>query len=272
MKQITVQDKLRSLRCCLRGMGPLLVAFSGGLDSSLLAVVARQALGKNILAVTVRSPSLASRDLQDAKKTAGTFGIRHKVVCADDMRIPHFAANPENRCYYCKLSHFTLLKKIARSLGFKTIADGTNADDLHDFRPGLKAAKKLGVKHPLQACGFTKRDIRRAARLLGLAVAAKPASPCLASRFPYGTPITRRQLRLLDILETKIRNLGFSDCRARVEARGIVRIEIPENEIEKALDHRLRKQLLAAALKAGFRYAALDLAGLRSGNLNQSIK
>ncbi|MFA7159795.1 MAG: ATP-dependent sacrificial sulfur transferase LarE [Kiritimatiellia bacterium] len=264
-----IKSKLRALKDCLRKMEPLLVAFSGGLDSSLLAVAARQVLGNNILAVTIRSPALSTRDLQDAKKIARAFGIRHRVVCADDLRIPHFTANPENRCYYCKFSHFTLLKKIARSQGFKTIADGTNADDLNDFRPGLKAASELGIKHPLQECGFAKRDIRRAARLLDLAVADKPASPCLASRFPYGTPITRRQLRMLDILETKIRSMGFSDCRARVEARGIVRIEIPENEIAKSLDNRLRKRLLAAALKAGFRYAALDLAGLRSGNLNK---
>ena len=268
----TIKFKLRALKDCLRKMEPLLVAFSGGLDSSLLAVVARQVLGNNVLAVTIRSPALSTRDLQDAKKIARSFGIRHRVVCADDLRIPYFVANPENRCYYCKFSHFTLLKKIAKARGFKTIADGTNADDLNDFRPGLKAASELGIKHPLQECGFAKRDIRRAARLLGLATAAKPASPCLASRFPYGTPITRRQLRQLDILETKIRDMGFSDCRARVETRGIARIEIPENEIKKALDNRLRKQLLSAALKAGFRYAALDLAGLRSGNLNRRIK
>lgn len=266
-----IQTKLRNLEKCLLKMKSLLVAYSGGLDSAFLAVVAGQALGKKMLAVTGRSPSLSDRDWRDAQEVAGAFGFKHATIAINETRDKRYAANPANRCYYCKSALFTRLQKMARARGFDVIADGTNADDLSDYRPGLKAGREHGIRHPLQECGFTKSDIRLAARQMGLSIANKPASPCLASRFPYGTPITQPQLRTVDELETKIRLLGFSDCRARVEARGIVRIEVPENELKLALDDNVRRSILLAARKAGFNYSVLDLAGLRSGNLNQTI-
>lgn len=268
----TLNAKMRELEKRLRGMKSLLVAYSGGLDSAFLAVMASRALGKRTLAVTARSPSLSSRDWRDAQRTAKTFRFRHATVSVNEVRDRRYARNPANRCYYCKSIVFKRLLKMAAQRGFRTVADGTNLDDLNDYRPGMKAAGELGIVHPLRECGFTKRDIRRAARRLGLAQADKPPSPCLASRFPYGTPITAGQLRLVDALENRIRALGFSDCRARVEARGIARIELPDGEMRKALEPRARKAILKAACQSGFKYAVLDLAGLRSGNLNWTQK
>lgn len=249
-------------------MKSLLVAYSGGLDSALLAVVAGRVLGKKMLAVTGRSPALSDRDWQDAQNVAKAFGFKHETISVNEIRDKRYAVNSKNRCYYCKSALFKRLQKMAGTRGFDVIADGTNADDLSDYRPGLKAGHEHGIRHPLQECGFTKRDIRLAARQLGLSIADKPASPCLASRFPYGTPIIQSQLQAVDALETKIRRLGFSDCRARVEARNIARIEVPERELKLALDPKTRRSILLAARKAGFNYAVLDLAGLRSGNLN----
>jgi len=263
-----IQTKIHALEKCIRNMKTLLVAYSGGLDSAFLAVVAGRVLGKRLLAVTGRSPSLSDRDWRDAQAVAEKFGFRHATIAVNEIRDKRYAANPANRCYYCKSALFTRLQKMAKARGFSAVADGTNADDSRDYRPGLKAANEMKVKHPLQECGFTKADIRLAARRMGLSIANKPASPCLASRFPYGTPITQPQLRAVDDLETKIRRLGFSDCRARIEARGIVRIEVPENELHLAMNTKTRKSILSAARKAGFNYAVLDLAGLRSGNLN----
>lgn len=264
------QTKLRALEKCLRNMKSLLVAYSGGLDSAFLAVVAGRVLGNRMLAVTGRSPSLPDRDWQDAQTVSRTFGFKHETIPIKETRDPRYAVNPADRCYYCKLALFTRLRKMAKLRGFAAVADGTNTDDSDDYRPGLKAAREHDIRHPLQECGFSKNDIRLAARKLGLSIADKPASPCLASRFPYGTPITQPQLRAIDALETKIRRLGFSDCRARVEARGIVRIEVPENELQLAIDDNVRKAIVLAARKVGFNYAVLDLAGLRSGNLNQN--
>jgi len=253
-------------------MKSLMVAYSGGLDSAFLAVVAGRVLGKRMLAVTGRSPSLSDRDWRDAQDVAKAFGFKHETISVNEMRDKRYAVNPKNRCYYCKSALFTRMQKMAGTRGFDVIADGTNADDLNDFRPGLKAGQECGIRHPLQECGFTKSDIRLAASQFGLSIADKPASPCLASRFPYGTPITQSQLRAVDVLETKIRRLGFSDCRARVEARNIARIEVPEKELKLALEDNIRKSILSAAQKAGFDYAVLDLNGLRSGNLNQTRK
>ena len=267
----TIQTKLGNLEKCLQKMKSLLVAYSGGLDSAFLAVMAGRVFGEKMLAVTGRSPSLSGRDWRDAQNVATAFGFKHETIAINETRDKRYAANPANRCYYCKSALFTQLQKMAKARGFDVIADGTNADDLGDYRPGLKAGHEHGIRHPLQECGFTKNDIRLAARQLGLSIADKPASPCLASRFPYGTPITTKQLQAVDILENKIRALGFSDCRARIESRGIARIEVPENELKLALDPKTRKSILLAARKAGFKYAVLDLAGLQSGNLNQII-
>ena len=266
-----IQTKLRALEKCLRSMESLLVAYSGGLDSAFLAVIAGQILGKKMLAVTSRSPSLSGRDWQDARAVAKAFGFKHETISTNETRDKRYAANPINRCYYCKSALFMRLQKMAKQRGFRFVADGTNADDRHDYRPGLQAARENDIRHPLQECGFTKSDVRAAARRLGLSIADKPPSPCLSSRFPYGMPITPAQLRAIDALETKIRRLGFSDCRARAEARRIARIEVPESELPLAAENKKRKSILTAAKKAGFNYAVLDLAGLKSGNLNFSI-
>jgi uncharacterized protein len=267
-----LKNKIRSLEKRLQNMKSIIVAYSGGLDSTFLSVVGARVLGKNMLAVTARSPALSSRDWRDAQSMAKTFGFRHETVSIRETRDQRYLSNPKNRCYYCKSALFTRLLKIAKRRGFSTVADGTNADDLRDYRPGLQAGYEYGVRHPLQECKFTKNDVRHAARQLKIPLADKPASPCLASRFPYGTTITEKKLRAIDALETTIRRLGFRDCRARVEPRGIVRLEVPEGELKRALDINTRKSILAAAQKAGFAYAVLDLAGLRSGNLNFAIK
>ncbi|MBA4387841.1 MAG: TIGR00268 family protein [Verrucomicrobia bacterium] len=248
----------------------IVIAFSGGVDSTFLAAAAREALGDRVLLVTATSPTYPSREQAEAVRLARLLRIRQIVVESNELEIPGFAKNPVNRCYHCKKELFKIVRRIARKEGFTLIADGSNADDLGDYRPGRKAAKELGVHSPLMEAGLRKEDIRRFSRTLRLPTADKPSFACLASRFPYGSTITDAKLKAVDALETEARRLGFKQVRVRHHG-DVARIEVEQNSIPRLVAPRIRSALLKAARAAGFTYIAADLAGYRTGSMNEGL-
>jgi uncharacterized protein len=262
-------DKMRKLREVIRGTRGLLVAFSGGLDSTLVAAVARQELGDRSLAVTALSPTYPKQEQDAAEALARQIGIRHQCVESNELEIPGFAENPRNRCYYCKSELFTRLRKVADAHGLEYVADGSNMDDLSDHRPGREAARECGVISPLLDAGMDKAAIREASRALGLATAGKPSLACLASRFPYGSRITSEKLVAVDQIETALRGLGFRQIRVRHHG-DIARIELEPPDIARAASEELRPRIVAIAKAAGFVYVSLDLQGYRTGSMNEA--
>jgi uncharacterized protein len=264
-----VAGKLDRLRTILRELPAALVAFSGGVDSTFVLRVAREEIGDGVLALTTTSASLPAHELAEARALAATIGATHLVVATDEVAIDAYARNPIDRCYFCKDNLYRICHAEAARRAIPTILDGVNADDLGDFRPGLKAAAEKQVRHPLVEADMSKRDVRLASAALGLGTWDKPASPCLASRFPYGTAITRQRLGQVESAEAGLRRLGFREFRVRF-LEDTARLEIAREEMARCLDPRLRDEVVAAVQDAGFRYVVLDLAGFRSGSLNDA--
>jgi uncharacterized protein len=260
-----VAAKFEQLREIVRGFGSVLVAYSGGVDSSLVMFVAHAELGDRALACIGVSPSFPTREMREAVKLAESAGVPYRTVDTEEHLNPKYAANPVNRCYYCKAELHDQLAKIAAEERWAVVADGNNASDLGDFRPGAGAAKERGVRSPLQEADITKSEVRQIAQALGLPVWDKPAMACLSSRVPHGTPITPDLLRQIEAAEDVLVGLEFQQFRVRHHGE-IARIELPVEDFERAIAHR--EAIEAGVTEAGYRFVALDLAGFRSGSLN----
>lgn len=263
-------EKFEQLRALFREMEQALIAYSGGVDSTLVAKIAYDVLGDRALAVTAVSPSLLPEELEDAKIQAATIGITHKIVQTHEMENPNYTSNPVNRCYFCKSELHDTLKPLALELGYPYVVDGVNADDLHDYRPGIQAAKERGARSPLAEVGVTKIEVRQLSQQLGLAWWDKPAQPCLSSRFPYGEEITVAKLQRVGRGEIYLRKLGWQNLRVRSEG-DTARIELPPEEIKEFVLTNDLQTLVSAFQDFGFIYVTLDLEGYRSGKLNQVL-
>ena len=263
-----VGEKVLALLDWLRGQGGVAIGFSGGVDSTFLAAVAQLALGKQALAVTIDTPLLARSELCEARALAKQIGIRLRVERINVLTEQNIAGNPPDRCYYCKKIDFTRIFEVARAAGIACVCDGTNMDDVGDYRPGSKALAEVGSQSPLKQFGFTKADIRAASRQFGLPTAEKPAMACLASRFPYGSQITQRGLTTVERAELALRGLGFKQLRVRLHG-DVGRIELAPAELNRALKQRAK--ILTLLKAAGIRYVTLDLAGYRLGSLNEAL-
>jgi len=263
-------EKLEQLQALFQEIDQALIAYSGGVDSTLVAKIAYDVLGDRALAVTAVSASLLPEELEDAKIQAATIGIAHKIVQTQEMDNPNYTSNPVNRCYFCKSELHDTLKPLALELGYPYVVDGVNADDLHDYRPGIQAAKERGVRSPLAEIGVTKAEVRQISQQLGLPWWDKPAQPCLSSRFPYGEEITIAKLQRVGRAEIYLRNLGWQNFRVRSEG-DTARIELSPDKIQDFVTTTDLPSLVSVFQNWGFIYVTLDLEGYRSGKLNQVL-
>lgn len=263
-------NKYDGLKRILAGLEKVIVAFSGGVDSTFLAKVAYDVLGSGALAVTATSETYPSDELEEAKKLAQLIGIRHILIESNELEIPGYSKNPTNRCYYCKSELFTKLKDVLDKENFKFIADGSNYDDQNDYRPGMTAAKELGVVSPLKEAGLTKADIRVLSRMLGLPTWDKPSFACLSSRFPYGHDITIEKLRMVDQAEKFLRQFKFKQLRVRIHG-DVARIEVTKEDMVRFFEGGLGEQVAKKLKEIGFNYITLDLQGYRTGSMNEVL-
>jgi uncharacterized protein len=263
-------SKLDKLRAIFAPMDSVIVAFSGGVDSTFVLKVAQDAIGARVLALTTTSPTMPDQDRQSAIEMANLIGARHVIIESNELEVQGYAQNPLNRCYLCKSNLFTVCEAKARELGIGQIVDGVNLDDLHDYRPGIQAAEQRRVRHPLVEAEMTKAEIREASRALGLPTWDRPASPCLSSRFPYGTEITLEGLQKVERGETLLHAMGFRVARVRYHGE-VARLEVETSELARLLEASTREIIDREFKKIGFRFVAVDLKGFRSGSLNEGI-
>ena len=268
MKKAT-EAKLQQLQRVLKTMESCVIAYSGGVDSTLLIKVAYEVLGRNALAVTAASPTYPQRELRDAEHFAKKIGIPHLIISSKELEIKNFSNNPPDRCYYCKQELFRILRDVAQNHHLNYVLDGSNADDTFDYRPGEKARREFGIVSPLKDVGFTKQEIREISHVLHLDSYQKPAFACLASRFPYGVKITKKRLKQVEYAEEVLYALGIKQCRVRYHT-DIARIEVPDHEFQKIITHA--KKISKRFKKLGFTYITLDIEGYRSGSLNEVLK
>lgn len=263
-------EKLGILKEILQQLDTVLVAYSGGVDSTLLLKLCGDILKEKALAVTAKSPTYPAQELVDAIEIVKSLSIRHRIIETEELENPNFVANSPDHCYYCKLELFGQLKRIAKEEGLRNIVDGSNYDDLNDHRPGMRAAAELGVRHPLQEAKLTKDEIRLISKEMGLSTWDKPSLACLASRFPYGTPITKESLAVVDGAEAFLHSLGIGQLRVR-HYNQTARIEVEPQDMHLILEEKNRHCILARFKELGYLYITLDLAGYRTGSINEEL-
>lgn len=266
-----VEAKRDSLLRLLQEFGTCAVAFSGGVDSAVVAKAAQLALGDNAVLVTGRSAALATGEMDSARELARAIGLKHIEVDTEEFENPLYVANASDRCYHCKSELYSQLDQIAQQVGMRYVANGANADDLGDYRPGMQAASEHRVRSPLAECAITKAEVRQIAADWGLSVAEKPASPCLSSRIAYGQEVTPERLAMIDGAEQFLRSLGLRELRVRYHAGDMARIEVSTTAIASLCVEETRSRINQKLRELGFKFVTLDLAGFRSGNLNQLI-
>ena len=260
-----------SLESKIAGLGSALVAFSGGVDSTLVLAVAHKVLGDRVLAVTAQSESVSKRELEAAQQLAGVLGVKHLVIRTEETSSPEYLKNPENRCYHCKTELYDKLSQVAAEHDLAYILNGTNRDDLGDHRPGITAARKAGVLSPLSDIGFSKQDVRDLAKKMNLPNWEKPALACLSSRVPYGQPITMKKLSMIERAEDLLLEHEFRQVRVRHHG-DMARIELPREDIPDLFKNGLAERIGARLREIGFQYVTVDLEGYRSGSLNEALK